>query len=110
MKSAEANLPPSLSLTGRSAISSGSSNSDNNSQHQQRPFSHYGQHRQKHSMRFIFRSVSFALLVGGYALSNYWNGGKIMSDTDIIDYEGGGVRRRLSDVAVDYHGEWSLRL
>eukprot|EP00985_Skeletonema_marinoi_P031437 scaffold37691_cov184-Skeletonema_marinoi.AAC.2 len=73
-----------------------SSNSSN------RPYSHYGQHRQKHTLRFLFRSVSFVLLVGGYAISNYWSGGgmSIMAGNNEGGEEGNLLRRRLSGVDV----------
>eukprot|EP00984_Skeletonema_dohrnii_P018469 scaffold8637_cov153-Skeletonema_dohrnii-CCMP3373.AAC.19 len=66
-----------------------------------RPYSHYGQHRQKHTLRFLFRSVSFALLVGGYAISNYWSGGGMMSMAGNNAEEGNLLRRRLSGVVTD---------
>mmetsp|Transcript_26944 Transcript_26944/g.39403 ORF Transcript_26944/g.39403 Transcript_26944/m.39403 type:complete len:911 (+) Transcript_26944:220-2952(+) len=65
-----------------------------------RPYSHYGQHRQKHTLRFLFRSVSFALLVGGYAISNYWSGGGMVNMAGNTEEEGNLLRRRLSDVDV----------
>eukprot|EP00985_Skeletonema_marinoi_P007892 scaffold3522_cov85-Skeletonema_marinoi.AAC.2 len=69
-----------------------------------RPYSHYGQHRQKHTLRFLFRSVSFVLLVGGYAIMNYWSGGgggmSIMAGNNEGGEEGNLLRRRLSGVDV----------
>eukprot|EP00984_Skeletonema_dohrnii_P001482 scaffold472_cov67-Skeletonema_dohrnii-CCMP3373.AAC.1 len=72
----------------------------NSSNRSSRPYSHYGQHRQKHTLRFLFRSVSFALLVGGYAISNYWSGGGMVNMAGNTEEEGNLLRRRLSDVDV----------
>ncbi len=64
----------------------------------------YGLHRQKHTLRFLFRTVSFLVLVGGYALSNYWRGGLNGAESEsggLVDGESGGgeswLRRRLSE-------------
>ena len=57
----------------------------------QRPFSAGGIHRRKHTHRAIFRSVSFLLLLGGYAVYNGLSG------------DDGGVGPKTTTAAAAHH-------
>ena len=80
----------------------------------------YGQYRQKHKLRFIFRTVSFVVLVGGYTFYNtYWpnndtsaavgviggigGGGQVSSNSNDLGGESLLLRRRLSSDSTARH-------
>jgi hypothetical protein len=58
-----------------------------------------GIHRNKHTIRFLFRSLSFLVLISGYSLRNYYYGGGADSNIreDSVDggVDGQSLRRRV---------------
>jgi hypothetical protein len=58
-----------------------------------------GIHRNKHTIRFLFRSFSFLVLISGYSVRNYYYGGGADSNIreDSVDggVDGQSLRRRV---------------
>ena len=55
-----------------------------------------GIHRNKHTIRFIFRSFSFLVLIGGYSVRNYYYyGGASNGDDGGGGVDGQSLRRRV---------------
>ena len=62
-----------------------------------------GIHRNKHAIRFIFRSFSFLVLIGGYSVRNHYYGGDNIIREDSVDgggVEGQSLRRRVLALAT----------
>jgi hypothetical protein len=57
-----------------------------------------GIHRNKHTIRFLFRSFSFLVLISGYSLRNYYydgGAGNIREDSVDGGVDGQSLRRRV---------------
>lgn len=72
-------------------------------------YSNYGQHRQKHKIRFIFRSTSLIVLVAGYAIrNNYWQSGGEVGLSPVREDGNKLLRRRLTVMNDNDGGDDSI--
>ena len=65
-------------------------------------YSFRGIHRNKHTIRFLFRSFSFLVLIGGYSVRNYYYYGASNGDDGGGGVDSQSLRRRVLLSAVSF--------